>query len=236
MRREINIVVEKISNGYLFTETKNREHISKTFKDTKDDLFSFLKKNETIGGVIDNDDDMIILDIIRQDVKIGSVPVENKQLLEEVVVKEKFNPFPNKPLDEDELRLSVTKNNCYSAERLMNIDFFELDKQLPLSTIRKAEICGKPYVTLYGFFNRLKKGQTVYGSSETRVYMTVLAKYYEAVLGVRSSKKDELDKLRAGVEEQIKALDEIFRKNCLVHSNNVEPIAYALRQLLGQKE
>ncbi len=235
MRREITIVVEKISNGYLFTETKDSTNISKTFKDTKDDLFSFLKKNETIGGVIDNDDDMVILDIIRQDIKIGDVPIDTKNLLENVVEKEKFNPFKTKEINLDELRLSINKQNCYSQEKLKEIDFFELDRQLPMSNAKKAEICGVKTGTFFSTYNNLKKGTMNFATVDVRIYMTVLAKYYEMSLGIRHLKKEEIERITNDVKVQIHNLQEIVNKNCLIDSKSLKPILEALKHTVHVK-
>jgi hypothetical protein len=235
MRKEITVVVEKISNGYLFTETKDSTQVSKTFKETKDDLFSFLKKNETIGGVIENDDDMIILDIIRQDIKIGDVPISNKALLNGVVEKEVYNPIKIKEIDLEELRLSVNKKNAYSSEKLKEIDFFELDRQLPMNNHKKAEICGVKDGTFYSTYNNLKKGTMNFGTTDVRIYMTVLAKFYEMSLGIRHLKKEEIERITNEVELQITELTSIVNKNCLIDSKSLKPILEALKHSIHKQ-
>lgn len=234
MEKSVKVQIEKISNGFLFTESLNDVEGKKTFNQHKSDLFDHLKNNEAIGGLLEDDEDILLLEIIRHDFAMIKEQKTNKEMLEEIVQREKFDPFPKKNVDEKELRLSVTKANAYSAERLMSIDFDELDKKLPLSMVRKAEICGRNYGVIFGFFSRSKKnGKPNYSFVDTRIYMTILAKYYESVLGIRTSKRDEIEKLTEGIQEQISALEEIFNKKCLVPSASLQPIIFKLKMLLS---
>jgi hypothetical protein len=233
MGSSLKIQIEKISNGYLFTETLDESEGIKTFDQEKNNFFDLLKNSKSVGELISNDDDALLLEIIRHDLKIVPIHKTNHELLNEIVQRDVYSPFKTKVIDEDKLRLSVTKANAYSAARLMQIDFLELDKQASLTIARKSEICGVHKGTFYSTWSKVSKGIAVFQSPETRVAMTVLAKYYEAVLGIRTSKKDELDKLKAGIEEEIANLEVIFEKRALVHSNNVEPIIFALKKLIN---
>lgn len=232
MKKAVKFHVEKISNGYLFTETVDEVEIGKTFNDKKSNFFDVLKENETVGGMINDDKNVLLFEIIRHDIEMLSKEKNNHQLLEDIVQRDVFNPYGNKPIDEKELRLSITKQNCYSAERLKTIDFVELDNQLPMSNIRKAEICGIKSGTLYSSWSKIKIGEFNFSSIDVRIYMTVLAKYYEIVLGIRSSKKDELEKIKGELKLQIEELNILYKSNCLIDSKRVEPIMNALKKLI----
>lgn len=236
MKKAVRIEIEKISNGYLFSDFTENIPGEKRFEPEKTNLFKILKNNEAIGGLIENDDQTIILEVIRHDVPTAPVEPEIGDLKDSVVEKTKFNPFPNKPLDENELRLSVNINNAYSAERLRKIDWLDLQAKLPMKLKRIAEICGKSYPTLFNTYSKIKKGNPTFHHKEQRIYMTVLAKYYESVLGVQSSKKDEIDKIKSEVMEQIESLTEIFNKRSHINSITLEPIIKSLKKSIGINE
>jgi hypothetical protein len=231
-KKSVKFQIEKISNGYLFTETKDEVEGKKTYNDKKSNFFDLLKEHEAVGEMIKDDDDMMLFEVIRHDINMEPQEKTNKELLEEVVQRDKFSPFKNTEINEEELRLSVTPKNCYSSERLKAIEWLEHDKELSLSIVRKAEISGCKKETFYSAWAKIVKGKAVFQSIEMRVYMTVLAKYYETTLGVRSSKKDELERISTGLVEQIDALNGLYKKNCLIDSRSLGPIMDALKNLI----
>lgn len=235
MNTSFKIYVEKISNGYLSTNIVNDVDMQKTFNQEKPNFHDLLKENKIVEQLMGSKEEKQLFEIIKHDLEFSTPEKTIDQLKKEVIQQEKFSPFKHKEINVNELRLSVTKKNAYSIERLKAIDWVDLDKQLPLSMQSKAEIVGKGYGTLHATLKKAGKGECLFQSIDTRMYMTVLAKYYEAVLGVRSSKKDELDKLKIAINDQIEALNDIFKRNCLVHTNNLAPIIFAFEQLIGKK-
>ena len=235
MKKSITLEVERISNGYLFTENIDQVQGKKSFNENKSSLFEILRDSEAIGGLIENDEDIMLIEVIRHDISTQPLLAETtKVMLEGIVEKKKYNPFPTKK-EEDALRLSVTVNNCYSIEKLKKFDFLELNKEVFISDKRKAEIMGMKFATFLSAWSKVRNNTATFQHATTRKYFTILAKYYEIVLGVSATKKDEIEKLRFGIKEQIIALDIIFQKHNHVHSNNVEPIIYALKNLINEK-
>jgi hypothetical protein len=232
MKKSMTLEVEKISNGYLFTENINQVQGNKTFNEKKCSLFDILKNSDTIGGMIEDDENIMLIEVIRHDINTQPLIAEtNKTMLENVVIKAKYNPFPSRK-EEEALRISVNENNAYTPERLKKIDFNDYNKKFPLVDKRKAEIIGVGYGTFLSSWNKIQKGKNSFSHINTRIQYTVLAKYYEAMSGAASCKIDEIGKLKEGIVEQIKELDIIFQKHAHIHSNNVEPIIYALKALL----
>jgi hypothetical protein len=236
MKKEIKIEVKKISNGFLFTETCSESQEKLTFKESKSNVFDLLKDNEEYIEFIENEDDYLLVEVALHNVSQKTPEPDINSLREKVVVKEVYNPVKTKDIDLNELRLSVTKNNCYSAERLASIDFKALDQQLPMSFVKRAEIAGAKSQTIYSMYSRILKNTATFQTTQSRIYMTVLAKYYEMVLQIRSSKKDELERVTDGIRDEIKNLDALFLRNTHIHTNNLAPIIFALKQLIHEED
>jgi hypothetical protein len=232
MRKEVKVHIEKITNGYLFTETGEEDKKRKSFTDSKKNVFDLLLNGGEVKNLLESDSENdIMLEITCYDIEsAGSETIEN--LRDQLVQKEVFDPFKNNQINEVELRLSVNKTNAYSVQRLQSIDFISLDAQLPMSHVRKAEISGMHQATFYANWTTIKKGNPVFASPQARVGMTILAKYYELALGVRSSKKDELDRITDGIKIEIGHLEELFNKRAHIPSNSVEPIILNLKKLI----
>lgn len=232
MKKEIKVHVEKITDGYLFTETVEENKKKKYFKESKFEIFELLNKSDEVVAILKNDND-VMLEISLYDIE---EEVEDPNLYERVVVQEKFNPFKDEPIDEEELRLSVNIENAYSAARLKSIDFLGLDSQLQISHVRKAEIAGVNYQVVMNGWRHIKLGDASFGSPQARIGFTVLAKFYELSLNIRTSKKDEIERLREGIEKEIKELDSIFKRNAHIHTNSVGPILESLKNLIKSND
>jgi len=155
------------------------------------------------------------------------------ELRDVVVDKEKFNPIKTQvEVDEEKLRLSVTQANAYSAERLRRIDFITLMEEHGINVKRAAEIVGDKPVNMYPLLRPILKGDAKFNFIATRVKMTIIAKYIEAVSGIRSSKKDELDKMKADILNEIHKLDNMIKQNNHIHSNTLIPLRDVLRKLI----
>lgn len=155
------------------------------------------------------------------------------ELRDSVVIKETFSPIKKHPeVDEDKLRLSVNQTNAYSAERLKKIDFITLMEEHGINVKRAAEIVGDKPVNMYPLLRPILKGDAKFNFVATRIKMTIIAKYIEAVSGIRTSKKDELDKIKSDIMIEVNKLDLLIKQNNHIHSNTLIPLRDALRSLV----
>jgi gas vesicle protein len=135
-------------------------------------------------------------------------------------------------IDIKELRLSVNSRNCYSADRLKKLDFLSLKKKHGLNTKAMADISGLSEPGMYAIEGQIKKGTATFMRDTTRVHMTILAKYFERIDGVKSSLKDEVEHKNKVITECVEELQLISAKKCLIQSGSVDSILKKLKELI----
>jgi len=134
---------------------------------------------------------------------------------------EKFNPNPvvePKPIEKE---IKVTAETAYKAGKLKQIDWKMFDEELPLTNAEKMEISGMSSQAMYNQFRKAKAGTASFHLSETRIGMTILAKYYEANLGIRTSQKDTIDLLKKQVLDTIREVELLTSNNKFVKSSAI---------------
>jgi len=151
-----------------------------------------------------------------------------------LIETEKFNPNKSLPNDDEwskEIRVNI--GNAYSAERLRNIDWKMIEEKMPMTNAEKCKICGMNKNTMYTVWNAARKGKATFNIGTTRVAMTILAKYYEAHLGLRTSTKDQLEKLKEDMLATLRELELAAGEVKFIKSGDViKKIAEMRKQLL----
>lgn len=105
---------------------------------------------------------------------------------------DKFNPEPAKPLVDTSKPIAITIDNCYTIAELQAVPWVEYDKKIPLSCGEKSKISGIVDSTMYNVWVKVKNGKFQWQSINTRIGMTILAKYYEKMSEKKVRKDDGL--------------------------------------------
>jgi gas vesicle protein len=85
---------------------------------------------------------------------------------------------------------------------------------------------------MYNIEGQIKKGTATFLRDTTRVHMTILAKYFERIDGVKSSLKDEVEHKNKVITECVEELQLISAKKCLIQSGSVDSILKKLKELI----
>lgn len=137
----------------------------------------------------------------------GELTYEEAKAQGIIKAADKFDPNPTVKEEQEDLHdIKITQINAYSASKLKSINWKHYDEQLSLDHSQRVSISGMSNQAMYNQWRKALKGTASFHLSKTRIEMTILAKYYEKNLGLRSSSKDNLDKVK---EEQLKELREL---------------------------
>jgi hypothetical protein len=232
--------LEKLDGGFISDLTGKR----KIYKDANEivDMLSL----EDILKKVSDDVYHLNIDLVQKDrmedyLDLAALYTEEKakevSLYDEAKAEgiiegaDEFNP--DKPVEEEECKsIKVTASNAYSAARLKSLDWAYFEEHLPLTASEKAAICGGSASTVYQQFVKAKTGKATFNLTKTRIGFTILAKYYEANLGIRTSTKDQLDQLKENMLATLRELELIASTNKFTKSTEVNKKINEMRKHL----
>ena len=206
--------IEKLDGGYI-SDVGGKRKIYKNTNEIIDEigvekLFKDLEHNEyklvlDLVPIKEYHDYVDLLEVYDREKnnKLISLDQAKESGLIEI---EKFNP--NKVIEkEPEKEIKITKANCYTINRLKSIDWKSFDEQLSLNNTERAEICGITPSAMFPIWKNAITGKAKYTFAETRIRMTVLAKYYEKNLSIRTCSKEKTELLKETVLKNIRDLE-----------------------------
>jgi hypothetical protein len=185
----MSVEIEKLDGGFISNVTGKRR-IYKDAHDIEDSInlgstlntvddneyilsIALIPKNQVIAvtqeeHVINEDDGLSILERAKRDGIIQPADV--------------FNPEPSKPVVDNTKPIAITAANAYNISQLQAIPWLQYDKDIPLTNRERSDISGITYSTMYGLWLKLEAGTFQWQSINTRIGMTILAKYYEKLI------------------------------------------------------
>lgn len=239
--KSIRVVVEKLDNGYI----SNAEGKRKIYNEVKE-----IVKAIGMNGILDDiqeNEYKINIDVVPKEEyeNYADIITFSKQVkLEEKLTLEKAKQIGliareyNIPIDkveqpkESDFEIKVTAENAYTIARLKSINFNSFDEQLPLSITEKANICGVNYATMHGLWKKTKEGKATFQLKSSRIAMTILSKYYEKNLNIRTSTKDQIEQLKKDVLKGLREMELLTDKNSFVKSSELSKKITEIRKLL----
>jgi hypothetical protein len=148
---------------------------------------------------------------------------------------EDYNPLPAvTEVVEDHSNIVVTKATAYSISKLKGIDWMKYDDEVPLTYGEKAAIAGIKPASMYTLWTAVSTGKAQFQRPETRIAITILAKYYEAKLGVGCNIKQQLDNIKTDLLAQLRELEVLNSKGPYTKATAVATAIGKMRKLLIQ--
>jgi hypothetical protein len=238
--KSVRVLVEKLDNGFI-SDAEGKRRI---YNDTTE-IIQAVGMNSILDK-IDQNEYRLNIDLIPKEeyedyvdaVAFGEKMKEEETLSlqkakeQGIIECEKFSPFKIKHEVEPDTEIKITAANCYTVARLRAINFSELDAQLPLTNTEKAKICGISIGTMYGLWKKVISGNSKYQLSSTRIAMTILAKYYEKNLNIRTSTKDQHEQLKSSLLESIREIELMTDGNKFIKSSELSKKINEMRKLL----
>jgi hypothetical protein len=234
--KSLRITIEKLDGGYI----SDAEGKRKIYKETED-VIDAVGINKLLNN-IDSDEYKLNIDLVPKEIESEYIDVltfgmqlkkdENIDL-RNVIEKETFNPFPKKAEDNEPLtEIKVDEKNCYSTARLQAIDWNAFDQQLPLTVVEIAEITGANVTTMYSTWRKAKDGTLKYQIKNTKITMTILAKFYEKNLGIRTSTKEKIELLKEQMLKSIREMELMMDKKSHVKTSDMTKKINEMRKVL----
>lgn len=154
----------------------------------------------------DEFDDMLALKKTIAGEAVDQMSIEDAKKRGIIQEADKFDP--NKPacVVDTNTPIKIDIRNAYSIARLKSLPWKEWDEQLSMSNGERADIAGLKKNSFYTTWNNAISGKAQYQRPEVRVGMTILAQYFERMLDVRTSAKDQCEKMK---EDMLKTIREI---------------------------
>jgi hypothetical protein len=87
---------------------------------------------------------------------------------------------------------------------------------------------------MYQLWRTAVSGKALYHTAANRIAFTILAKYYESQLGMRTTQKDNVDKLTTEMLALIREMEIMASKAQWVKSSAIGPVIGKMRKLLTQ--
>lgn len=213
--KSIRVQLEKLDGGYI-SNVSGKRSIYRSTDDILDvldipSMFNTLEENEYHLNIDlvpkDKMEDYVDLIALNNNISIVEEHLSYQQAKELGIIQgaDEFNPHTHTE-ESIEKVIKVTADNAYHIGRLKSIDWNCYDEQLPMTNAERTKIGGISSQAMYNQWRKAKEGKASFHQTNTRVAFTILAKYYEANLGVRSCTKDKLALLKA---DMLKALREL---------------------------
>jgi hypothetical protein len=235
--KSIKITVEKLDGGFISNVTGKR---------------SIFKDAESITDVIDLEKAINTLENDEYHVDVYISPKSSYVDLESLIAlhnseevltlesakengiieSEKYNPIPA-PVEPDlKAPIKVTVANAYTIERLKAIDWEEMHKQLPLQPIEVSKMTGMNNTTLYTSLPKARKGELTFSNTATRIGFTILAQYYERTLNIRTSTKEQNEKMKEDLLKLIRDVEVIGSGKDFIKMSIVATKLIEMRKIL----
>lgn len=217
--KSIKFTLEKLEGGFISDAEGKRKIYGQA-----DDILDAINMHKVVNrldhaeyhvniSVIHKDEHQDILDLIdlRSNYKAEEAEHMTIDKAKEcgLIEVEKFDPNKSAPVDEhhNEKEIKVTIKNAYTVSRLKSLPWAEWHDQLHMSVPEKAQIAGLNATSFYSMWNNMLSGKALYTSTKTRIGCTILAKYYERNLGVRSSTKEQMELLKENLLKEIREIE-----------------------------
>jgi hypothetical protein len=138
-----------------------------------------------------------------------------------MIESEKFNPIKKVEEEESLNEIKVDISNAYSIGRLKAINWGELHEQLPMLPSEITAITGMNTTTLYASLPKARKGEFSFQNTTTRIGFTILAKYYEKTLDIRTSTKESTEKMKETMLNCIREIELMASKNKFLPAKDI---------------
>lgn len=208
--KQIKLTIEKLEGGYI-SDVEGKRKIYADAEEIVDTLGLFKNINKLEHGeyhmniAIMHKDDHDIMELERNDAIISLEQAKENGIIEGA---DKFDPNKTVPSCEDNLvgPIKITINNAYSIDRLKSIDWKGFHEKLFLQPAEITAITGMNNTTLYSSLPKVRAGKFTFAHAKARIGFTILAMYYERVLGVRTSTKEQCEQMK---ENSLKLIREM---------------------------
>ncbi len=198
----MSVEIEKLDGGFISNVTGKR----RIYKDAHD-IEDSINLGSTLSKIEDNEY-VLSIELIPKDQyvcpTVGAETITSNKILEmakdpqleddglSVYERAKrdgviqpadvFNPEPSKPVVDNTKPIAITAANSYSIAQLQAVPWVQYDKDMPLTKREKSDISGITSTTMYALWNKIEAGTFQWQSINTRIGMTILAKYYEKLI------------------------------------------------------
>jgi len=239
--QSLRLSIEKLDGGYISDITGKRKIYQHA-----DEVVDMLNMNKIIGRLehaeykmnidivhIDDHQEYLDMEDLRANYKQeAAMSIEEAKECGIIEEAPKFNPMPTEPVLDLHAPIKVTMTNAYTTARLKSIDWKSFDEQLPMTVPEKAKICGMNTTSLYSTWVKVLNGKMEYQRTPTRIAMTILAMYYEKHLGIRTSTKEQCEKMKEDVLKLIRDIELIGDKKSHVKTTDVAKKLVEMRKIL----
>jgi len=238
--KSISIVVEKLDGGYIANPGGKR----RIFKQA-DDIMDTIGVDKILDDMDNEEYQLDIRFIPKKDyvdadalIALLNSPSEESLTLEnakkEGIIEPvaKFNPLPNVIEDDIDAPIKITLANAYTPAQLKAIPWQEYDAQVPLNAGDKAKIAGIKPGSFYTTWNKIINDKMEYQRTPTRIGMTMLAKYYERVLNIRTTTQDKCQLMKDNLTKLIRDIEMLTNGKSHIKSSEVSTKLVAMRKEL----
>lgn len=224
--------IETLSKGFVAKLDTSEK--GTYYSEIEDLIHETLTNHELTKGL--NDENNYFLEVLAYNesnsnespkVQVGTKGWKDNHLVQALLQRD-ADP---KLVDIESIRLSVNERNSYSPEKLKKIDFIGLRTKYNLTKMIAAEIAGADYQVYYQMEKSIEDGSAKFQRVETRKRLTILSKYYDAIEGLKSTLKEEMENNNTVIKECILALAELEAVHGHISSKKLTPILEKLKSL-----
>lgn len=236
--KSIRVNLEKLDGGYISDAKGTRKIYAK-----KSEILEDIGMPSILDGIL-HDEYKLHIDLIPKEkfddyvdamnfgIQAKEQEKSNKELVDELVEKNTYNPFKSGSTEEFSKEIKIDGKNCYSTARLKSIDWQQFNEKLPMTIVEMSEVSGVPKTALYSIMASIKKGTYTFTSKNARIGLTILAKFYEANLGIRTTIKENNDLMKQTLLNNIREIELMNTKSGFIKYTEIAKKLGEMKKIL----
>ncbi len=147
---------------------------------------------------------------------------------------DEFNPVKPTVTEDTTKPIAINEFNSYTIAQLNAVPWAKYEKEIPLSSKERSDISGINASTMYNLWNKVMAGTFQWQSVNTKIGMTILAKYYERVLDKKTNTVLPADvPAPTNSKRLLEILDEL---ELVVNTNKFVKASIVSRKILEMKK
>ena len=236
----VKVLIEKLDGGFISNAT-GRRAIHKDAYSVADalgieDMIKAMPNEEyhldvvfTPKNIYKEYEDLIALALDKEELTL-----ESAKELGIIESGEVFNPYKVNPVDIQDTQgpIKIDAKNCYGPSRLKAIDWKSLKEQVDMPISELAGIAGLNKQTFYNTWANIMLGKYTYQRVEIRIGLTILAKYFEKTLDVRTSTKEQCEKMKDDLNKMIRELEIMGSGKSHIKTSDVQKKLIEMRKVI----